>query len=69
MSYMNVAEGFGPRGTEVKELDGLAPALQEALSFGGPCFIEMVTAGEDQVIPPVAPWQRCVEESQAPDES
>jgi acetolactate synthase-1/2/3 large subunit len=66
LSYTKVAEGFGLRSTQVKELDDLAPALQEALDFGGPCFIEMVTAGEDEVIPPVAPWQRCVGEGQAP---
>ena len=66
LSYLQVAEGFGLRGTQVSEPHELAPALKEALRFGGPTFIEVVTAGEDEVIPPVAPWQRCVEESRAP---
>jgi acetolactate synthase-1/2/3 large subunit len=68
LSYTGVAEGFGLRSTQVRGLDDLAPALQDALDFGGPCFIEMVTAGEDEVIPPVAPWQRCVGIGQAPAE-
>lgn len=69
LSYTQVAEGFGLRSTQVKELDELAPALQDALSFGDPCFIEMVTAGEDEVIPPVAPWQRCVQKDQVCNEN
>jgi acetolactate synthase-1/2/3 large subunit len=69
LSYMEVAEGFGLQSTQVEEIELLVPALQEALSSGEPCFVEMVTAGEEEAIPPVAPWQRCVEEGQACDEN
>jgi len=58
LSYTQVAQGFGLRGTQVTDPDQVGPALREALSYGGPCFIEIVAAPEHKVIPPVAPWQR-----------
>ena len=36
----------------------LAPAIQRALSHGAPCFMELVTPGEQEVILPVAELQR-----------
>jgi acetolactate synthase-1/2/3 large subunit len=61
LNYVQVAEGFGLRGREVAHADDIGPALKEALDYGGPFFIEVRTAPEHEVIPPVASWQRAVD--------
>jgi acetolactate synthase-1/2/3 large subunit len=61
LNYVQVAEGFGLRGVQISDPDEIGPALKRALSYGGPSFIELTTASEHEVIPPVAPWQRLVE--------
>jgi len=44
----------------------IVPAIQRALCHGAPCFIEWVTLGEHEVIPPVAEWQRMAREVARP---
>ncbi len=61
IDYVQVAAGFGLRGKRVTSSQEIGPALHEALSYGGPYLIEIPTAGEHDVIPPVAAWQRAVE--------
>ena len=58
LNYQQIAEGFGLRGLQVKTIDELAPAIRRALSQGVPCFIELLTPGEHDLLPPVAQWQR-----------
>ena len=58
MDYVQVAAGFGLPGKRVNSVQELGPALHDALSYGSPYFIEIPTAAEHEVIPPVAPWQR-----------
>ncbi len=60
LDYVQIARGFGLQGTSVDQPDQLGPALETALSHGEPFFIEVITAPEHEVIPPVAPWQRIV---------
>jgi len=43
--------------------DEIAPAIQRALSYGAPCFIELATPGEHELMPPVAEWQCMVKEA------
>jgi acetolactate synthase-1/2/3 large subunit len=66
LNYGQVAEGFGLRVLKVNTPDELAPAIQRALSHGAPCFIELVTPGEHELIPPVAEWQRVAMEATRP---
>jgi acetolactate synthase-1/2/3 large subunit len=58
LDYIQVAEGFGLKGMRVSKHDEIGQALRKAVDYGGPILIEMITAGEHEVIPPVAPWQR-----------
>jgi acetolactate synthase-1/2/3 large subunit len=58
IDYVRAAEGLGIRGARVEDPAGIGPALGEALAAGEPRFIEIITASEHEVIPPVAPWQR-----------
>ena len=58
LNYNQIAEGFGLRVLKVNAPDEIAPAIKRALSHGAPCFIELITPGEHEVIPPVAQWQR-----------
>jgi thiamine pyrophosphate-dependent acetolactate synthase large subunit-like protein len=48
---------------DVHTPDEIAPAIQRALCHGAPCFIELVTSGEKQLIPLVAEWQRMAKEA------
>lgn len=64
LDHVGVAKGFGLRGAQVSDPEEIELALREALSYGGPFFLEVIVAPEHQVIPPVAPWQR-ITESQA----
>jgi acetolactate synthase-1/2/3 large subunit len=58
IDYVQVARGFGLEGTRVDDPDAFGPALRAALDHGGPFFIEIPTASEHEITPPVAPWQR-----------
>ena len=58
LNYKQIAAGFGLRALPVNAPDEIAPAIKHALSHGAPCFIELITPGEHEVIPPVAQWQR-----------
>ena len=58
IDYVKATEGLGLRGRRVDRADEIGPALREALDAGEPRFVEIVTASEHEVIPPVAPWQR-----------
>jgi acetolactate synthase-1/2/3 large subunit len=64
LDYLQVARGFGLQGRRVSQADEIGPALREAVDSGGPFFIDMATAGEDEVTPPVAPWQRRLAEDE-----
>ena len=61
IDYVGVAKGFGLRGQRIEDPDGVGPALRQALDYGAPYVIEIVTAAEHEVTPPVAPWQRLME--------
>jgi acetolactate synthase-1/2/3 large subunit len=61
LDYVQVAQGFGLRGREVAHPDDIRQALKEGLDYGSPSFIEVRTAPQHEVIPPVAPWQRAVD--------
>jgi acetolactate synthase-1/2/3 large subunit len=61
LDYVQVAQGFGLRGREVAHPDDIRRALKEGLDHGSPFFIEVRTAPEHEVIPPVAPWQRAAD--------
>ena len=63
LNYVQIAKGFGIPGEQVIDPERLAPAIQNALKLGEPYFIELITASEHDVIPPVAPWQRLVDET------
>ena len=58
LNYGQVAQGFGLRVLDVHTPDEIAPAIKRASSYGAPCFMELVTPGEHELIPPVAEWQR-----------
>ena len=58
LDYVRIAEGFGLRGRRVSAPEELGPALQEAVASGSPYLVEVLSAPEDEVLPPVAPWQR-----------
>jgi len=58
LNYVQVAEGFGLRGRRVSDLDQIGPALREAVDYGGPFFLELITVAEHEAIPPVAAWER-----------
>ena len=58
IDYVKVAAGFGLPGKRVNSAREIGPALCQALDSGAPYFIEIPTAAEHEVIPPVAPWQR-----------
>lgn len=58
ISYLDVARGFGLPGTQIHHAKEIGPVVQNALDDGDPFFIEIATAPEHEVIPPVAPWQR-----------
>ena len=63
LNYRQVAKGLGLRVLDVHTPDDIAPAIQRALSYGAPCFIELATPGEHELIPPVAEWQRVAKEA------
>jgi acetolactate synthase-1/2/3 large subunit len=58
LDYVRVAAGFGLPGKRVTEAKGIGPALRAALNHGSPYFIELTTASEHEVVPPVAAWER-----------
>jgi acetolactate synthase-1/2/3 large subunit len=58
LDYTHIARGFGLPARKVDDPDEIGPALAEAIDRGDPCFIELITASEHEVTPPVAPWQR-----------
>lgn len=60
IDYTAVAAAFGLRARRVTSAAEITPALREALASGAPSFIEIPTASEHEVIPPVALWQRAV---------
>ncbi|MEW5717269.1 MAG: thiamine pyrophosphate-binding protein [Chloroflexota bacterium] len=64
LDYKQIAAGFGLRVLPVNTPEEIVPAIQRALSCSAPCFIELVTPGEHEVIPPVAAWQRMANASE-----
>jgi acetolactate synthase-1/2/3 large subunit len=58
LDYVRVAEGFGLRGRRIGAPQELGPALREAKAHGSPYLVEVLSAAEDELLPPVAPWQR-----------
>jgi acetolactate synthase-1/2/3 large subunit len=66
LNYAHIAEGFGLRSRQIVHPGEIEPTLREALDFGEPFFVEIVTAAEHEAIPPVAPWQRVASSRPAP---
>jgi acetolactate synthase-1/2/3 large subunit len=58
LDYVQVGRGFGLQARRVDKPNEIGSALREALGYGAPSFIEIITAPEHEVVPPVAPWQR-----------
>lgn len=58
LDYVRIADGFGLPGLRVEQPGELRPAMETALNYGGPFFVEIITAPEHEVLPPVAPWKR-----------
>lgn len=52
-----IACGFGLRAMRVQDPADLEPALHQALTCGGPAFVDVVTEPESSELPPVARWQ------------
>lgn len=53
-----VAHGFGVAARRAETLDELAVALRNAQASGLPQFIDVSVPSEEDLAPPVAPWQR-----------
>jgi acetolactate synthase I/II/III large subunit len=53
-----VARGFGVPARRVASLDELESAVGEALDSGGPTLIDVPVPDEQDLLPPVAPWER-----------
>ncbi|MBO5094298.1 MAG: biosynthetic-type acetolactate synthase large subunit [Lachnospiraceae bacterium] len=55
VDFCKVSEGLGCKAIRVTKKEEVAPALEEALSAGGPVVIECVIPKDDKVFPMVAP--------------
>jgi acetolactate synthase-1/2/3 large subunit len=65
LDYVQIAKGFGLEGKRVDAAGEIKGAFKEAFECGSPYLLEVITAAEHEVIPPVAPWQRRVGELQS----
>ncbi|MFQ5912623.1 MAG: biosynthetic-type acetolactate synthase large subunit [Nitrospinota bacterium] len=51
--FAKVAEGFGVRGMQIKEVDQVRPVLEEALAHDGPVVLDVFIKQEENVLPMV----------------
>ncbi len=51
--FAKVAEGFGIRGMQIKEVDHVRPVLEEALAYDGPVVLDVFINQEENVLPMV----------------
>jgi acetolactate synthase-1/2/3 large subunit len=64
IDYVQIAKGFGLEARRVNSADEIGPAFREALDCGKPYLLDVITAPEHEVVPPVAPWLRRLKEMQ-----
>ena len=64
IDYVQIAKGFGLEASRVNSPDEIEPAFMKALECGKPYLLDVITAAEHEVVPPVAPWQRRLKEIQ-----
>jgi acetolactate synthase-1/2/3 large subunit len=60
VDYSAIATGFGLRAWQVTDPADLEKALQSALDFGGPAFVDIVTQSALTETPPVHAWLQAV---------
>ena len=51
--FAKVAEGFGIRGTQIKDVDQVRPVLEDALAHDGPVVLDVFINQEENVLPMV----------------
>jgi acetolactate synthase-1/2/3 large subunit len=56
VDYAGIARGFGLKAWHVSDPVDLEGALAEALAFGGPAFVDVVTEAQMTETPPVQAW-------------
>ena len=56
VDYAGIARGFGLRAWQVTDPADLENALRQALDFGGPAFVDIVTESQLTETPPVQAW-------------
>jgi acetolactate synthase-1/2/3 large subunit len=56
VDYATIASGFGLKGWSVTDPADIDLTLREALEYGGPAFIDVVTESQITETPPVAAW-------------
>lgn len=55
VDFCKTAEGLGCKAIKVTKKEEVAPAIQEAMDFGGPVVVECIIQEDDKVFPMVAP--------------
>ena len=55
--FVKIAEAYDIPGIKVKSREGVAPALQKAMDYPGPCLIDFVVEPEENVYPMVQPGE------------
>jgi acetolactate synthase-1/2/3 large subunit len=58
VDYVRIAKGFGLKAYRVADNQALDTTLGEAFGCAGPAFIEVLTASEEELVPPVPAWTR-----------
>jgi acetolactate synthase-1/2/3 large subunit len=56
VDYATIARGFGMKAWSVTDPADIDRSLREALDYGGPAFIDVVTESQITETPPVAAW-------------
>jgi acetolactate synthase-1/2/3 large subunit len=58
VDYVRIAQGFGLKAYRVEDNQALDTALGDTFGHAGPAFIEVLTASEEELVPPVPMWAR-----------
>ena len=61
VDYAAIARGFGLKSWSISDPAEIEKTLQEALAFGGPAYINVVTESQITETPPVAAWTEAEE--------
>jgi acetolactate synthase-1/2/3 large subunit len=64
VDYATIARGFGLKAWSVTDPADIDRSLREALAYGGPAFIDVVTESQITETPPVAAWIEAEERKQ-----